>query len=318
MDRNKLLSVKGIEKSYGTKKVLNNISFDLFEGDILGLLGPNGAGKSTIIKMLVGMVGIDAGEIQICGKNPMTDFCEAMKHIGAIVELPALYTNMSGRKNLNLCAKIHSIEKENQNIEKIIQTLEISEYIDDKVATYSLGMKQRLGLAMVLIGNPQVIILDEPTNGLDPNGIRKLREYLKKIVKSLGVSIIVSSHILSEIESLCNKVFMIHQGTCIVYGEMNDVLQKYQNKYRYRFVVPNWKQYQAINSLKDIYVMGMEDKDFLEFLVTKEEFWKLLCTFVKNNITVDSIELMNVTSLEDVFTDLTGGDYEEHNSVISG
>ena len=213
-DENKILEIKGLSKSFGKRKVLNNVNLDIYDGEIVGLIGTNGAGKSTLIKTVLNLYKSDSGLIKICGFNIKTDLTKALEKIGCIVENPDMYEDISGRKNL----KITEILSKNDNDEytkEIIKLVKLEDRIDDKVKTYSLGMKQRLGIANALIQKPKLLILDEPTNGLDPLGIIELREILKKINVEQKTTILISSHILSEVESICDKVFIIDNGKII-------------------------------------------------------------------------------------------------------
>src|SRR5690606_36103405 len=180
-------------------------------GEVFGLLGPNGAGKTTSIRMMVGLMKLSEGQIRICGKNVQTHFEEAMLNVGAIVENPEMYKYMSGYDNLIHYARMMSnITK--QRINEVIGLVGLEARIHDKVKTYSLGMRQRLGVAQALLHKPKLLILDEPTNGLDPAGIRELRDYLRQLAKDEQIAVIVSSHLLSEMELMCDRVAIIQNG----------------------------------------------------------------------------------------------------------
>ncbi len=207
----KVLEVKNLSKSFGKRKILKNITFDIYEGDIVGLIGPNGAGKTTLIKTILSLYHMDSGSVKIGGYDIKKELEKALSQTGSIIENPDMYQNISGRKNLKITSLINDI-KDKDYIEKIIRFVKLEDRIDDKVKKYSLGMKQRLGLANALIKRPKLLILDEPTNGLDPAGIKELREILKKINHEENMSILISSHILSEVENICDRILIIDEG----------------------------------------------------------------------------------------------------------
>lgn len=206
----KVLEIKGVKKKIGKREIIKGIDLSVEKGEIFGFLGPNGAGKTTTIRMLVGLIAPNEGDISICGHNVQKEKEKALKNVGAVVENPELYKYLSGRENLMQIARIRGISKE--EIQKLIETVGLKDRIDDKVRKYSLGMKQRLGLAAALIGNPKLLILDEPTNGLDPSGIMDFREVVRKSAKERGMAVFISSHILSEIQTLCDRVAFIDGG----------------------------------------------------------------------------------------------------------
>lgn len=208
-----VLEIKNLSKTFGKRKVIDDISLQVQEGEIYGFLGPNGSGKTTTIKMILRMIENDSGEIFVNGYNTKKDFEKAMENIGAIVENPDLYRYMTGRENLKLHARIRNVD--NARIEEVLELVDLKERANEKVGKYSLGMKQRLGLALTLLHKPKVLILDEPTNGLDPAGIKKLRDILKEISHKEGVAVFVSSHILSEMQLMCDKVSVLDKGKIV-------------------------------------------------------------------------------------------------------
>lgn len=210
---NTVLELKNVSKSFGKRKVIDNISLEVNSGEIYGFLGPNGSGKTTTIKMILSLIDSDSGEIKVNGYDSKKQFEKAMECIGAIVENPDLYKYMSGIDNLRLHARIRNIDE--KRIEEVLKLVELKGRENDKVGKYSLGMKQRLGLALTLLHKPKVLILDEPTNGLDPAGIKKLRDILKEISHQEGVAVFVSSHILSEMQLMCDRVAVIDNGKIV-------------------------------------------------------------------------------------------------------
>ena len=205
-----VLEVKDVYKHLGKSEIIKGISFSVKEGEIFGFLGPNGAGKTTTIRMMVGLIAANSGTITVVGHEIGSEREKALKNIGAVVENPELYTYLTGRQNLMQIAAIRRISK--SDVEEVIQLVNLKDRIDDKVKKYSLGMKQRLGLAAALIAKPKLLILDEPTNGLDPTGIMDFRDIVKKAAKELKTAVFISSHMLSEVQQLCDTVAFINNG----------------------------------------------------------------------------------------------------------
>ncbi len=224
-NRKVILEVKNLSKSFGNKKVISNIDMTLYEGDVVGLIGPNGAGKSTFIKTILKLYKQNSGSISICGFNVDKEFESAMKNVGCIIESPDLYEHLSGSKNLKITALMNDVT-DKEYIDKVIKLLKLNTRINDKVKKYSLGMKQRLGLANALIKKPKLLILDEPTNGLDPLGIKELRDIIKDINEKMNVAVLISSHILAEIENICDRIVIIDNGYIIEELDIEDIRAK--------------------------------------------------------------------------------------------
>ncbi|MBY6277731.1 ABC transporter ATP-binding protein, partial [Symbiobacterium thermophilum] len=211
---NALLQLKNVRKDIGKKTIIHDLSLEVFAGEVFGFLGPNGAGKTTTIRMIVGLMGITSGEVLINGISIQKDFEKAIQHVGAIVENPEMYKFLTGYQNLLHYARMtKGVTKE--RIDEVVQLVGLAKRIHDKVKTYSLGMRQRLGLAQALLHRPSLLILDEPTNGLDPAGIREIRDYLRKLAKEEGLGIIVSSHLLAEMEMMCDRFAIIQHGRLV-------------------------------------------------------------------------------------------------------
>ena len=224
----KVLEVKDLSKSFGTRKILDDINLNIYEGDIVGLIGPNGAGKTTLIKTILGLYKYDDGNVRICSYDTKTNLEDALSKIGSIIENPDMYGKLSGRKNLRITELINGL-KDKEYTNKMIRFVGLENRIDDKVNKYSLGMKQRLGIANALIKKPKLLILDEPTNGLDPAGIKELRNMLKKISTEENMSILISSHILSEVENICDQIVIIDKGKIIKKFGIEEVKYKHIN-----------------------------------------------------------------------------------------
>lgn len=204
----RVIKVRNISKTINKKKILDNINFDVYEGEIVGLVGKNGAGKSTLLKIMTGLYSYDEGEIYYYNYNLKTDYEKAMSIVGTLIENPDMYNNLSGKKNLELFKSMFKGIDEG-TIEEIVRIVEMEKYLGKKFKTYSLGMKERLGIASSLINKPKILILDEPTNGLDREGVENTMKMLKELKDT---TIIISSHMLSDIEELCNKIIFINDG----------------------------------------------------------------------------------------------------------
>ena len=214
-----ILECKNLCKSFGKRQILKNVSFSIAQGDILAFIGPNGSGKTTTIKLILGLQRIDSGEVLINGKDITKDFEEAISKVGAIVENPDSYMYLTGWQNLRLIANYYD-NISDDDINEVVKYVGLESRINDLVSKYSLGMRQRLGIARALLNKPNILILDEPTNGLDPEGIKDLRVLLKRLASD-GMGILISSHNLAELESFCNKVCIIDSGVIIETSEVN-------------------------------------------------------------------------------------------------
>ena len=204
----RVIKVRNISKTINKKKILDNINFDIYEGEIVGLVGKNGAGKSTLLKIMTGLYSYDEGEIYYYNYNLKTDYEKAMSIVGTLIENPDMYSNLTGKKNLEIFKSMFKGIDEG-TIEEIVRIVEMEKYLGKKFKTYSLGMKERLGIASSLINKPKILILDEPTNGLDREGVKNIIKMLKDLKDT---TIIISSHMLSDIEELCNKIIFINDG----------------------------------------------------------------------------------------------------------
>ena len=214
MSNEPIISLSNVTKRIGRTTIIDDLTFDVPQGEIFGFLGPNGAGKTTTIRMIVGLMSITNGQILIKGKNIKTEFEQAIRHVGAIVESPEMYKYLSGYQNLIHYARmVPGVTKE--RIDEVVALVKLEERIHDKVKKYSLGMRQRLGVAQALLHRPSLLILDEPTNGLDPAGIRDLRDYLRHLTRTEGISVVVSSHLLSEMELMCDRVAILQRGKLV-------------------------------------------------------------------------------------------------------
>ncbi len=295
----KILECKNLKKSFGKKKVIKDVSFSIEEGDILGFIGPNGAGKTTTIKLILGLQRIDEGTVSINSFDIEKDFVKAIERVGTIVENPDMYMYLSGRKNLELVRHLYkNITKE--RIDEVIKIVGLEKRIDDKVSKYSLGMRQRLGIAQAILHKPNLLILDEPTNGLDPEGIVDLRNLLKKLAKAEKMGILISSHNLMELESFCNKVCIIQSGEIIEQNNIKELKKKMSNSF-YHFYVSSTDKLDKV--FKNINILN--ECNF-EIQIKKEEVTEVISKLLNKKIDIYAIYPKTV-SLEEVFMKKTGG-----------
>lgn len=290
----KILECQNLCKSFGKKQILKDVSFEIDEGDILAFIGPNGSGKTTTIKLILGLQNIDSGSVKINGYDVEKDFVKSIEKVGAIVENPDTYMYLSGWQNLKLVANLYKGVTDD-DLKAIVQTVGLENRIHDKVSKYSLGMRQRLGIARALINKPNLLVLDEPTNGLDPEGIKDLRILLKRLAKE-GMGILISSHNLAELESFCNKVLIIDNGVIL---EKSEVKKFKDNDNKYLFKVDN---------TKNIKLDGMYEVTKTTFCINgeKESIASIIKTLVNEDIKIYEVTLTELT-LEEAFLKKTGG-----------
>ncbi len=219
-----VISVSNLSKKYGNIQAINDLSFTVNKGDVYGFLGQNGAGKSTTIRMLLTLIAPTTGEIHIFDKKLSTHRSEILNNIGAVIEKPDLYKYLNAYDNLSIFARMSGLKVSRQLLMNQLQMVGLADRAKDKVKTFSQGMKQRLGIAVALVHNPELIILDEPTNGLDPQGIADIRNLIMRLSKEMGKTVLISSHLLSEIEVIANRMIIIHKGRKIIEGNVAELL----------------------------------------------------------------------------------------------
>lgn len=295
---NTILKCESLNKSFGKKKILKDVSFTIKKGDILGFIGPNGSGKTTTIKLILGLNSIDSGNVTINGFDIKKDFESAIKGVGAIVENPDMYMYLSGYENLKLVANMYNVSS--SKIDEVVKLVKLEERIKDKVSKYSLGMRQRLGIAQALINSPNLLILDEPTNGLDPEGIKELRDLLKNLAKKENIAVLISSHNLAELDSFCNKVCIIQNGTIIESNEVKKLKKEVSNS-TYIFEINNSTL--VNNVIDNIKVL---DSTHFSIKSKKEEIPNIITKLINNNILIYEV-YENKISLEEAFLNKTGG-----------
>ena len=274
------------------------------EGDILGFIGPNGAGKTTTIKLILGLQSITSGKVYINGYDIEENFKKAIENVGTIVESPDLYMYMSGYENLKLVANLYkNVDK--KRIDEIVKLVGLENRIKDKVSKYSLGMRQRLGIAQAILHRPKLLILDEPTNGLDPEGIKEVKVLLKKLAEQENMAILISSHNLAELDTFCNKISIIKNGEIV---ETNDI-DTFKKDIKNNCYILEVEDSSVIGSIVD-YKMDILTETEVRVYIEKEKVPLLIKELVLRNVKIYNVSEENL-SLEDAFLKKTGGNVIE-------
>ena len=297
-----ILEIKNVTKYFGKRLILDDVSLSVKEGEIYGFVGPNGAGKTTLIKVMLGLYKANQGSILINNYDIKKDFEKAMEAIGAIIENPEMYGYLNGKDNLKIYANMGNKVIAN-DIKETVKLVKLEERINNKVKTYSLGMKQRLGIAQALLSSPKLLILDEPTNGLDPLGIKELRDLLKKIAKEKNMAVFISSHILSEIELMCDTIAIIDNGKIIEEKAMIEKDNSLDIQKVHLEVKDTLKTKELLEKTGASFTI--KDDKFIISL-TKEEIPKLNHYLIQNNIDIYELKIEK-KSLEEEFIEKTTG-----------
>lgn len=299
-----ILQILNLTKRIGNKTIIDKLNIDVPRGEIFGFLGPNGAGKTTTIRMMVGLMSITDGDILIDGDSITRNFNKAILKVGAIVENPEMYKYLSGYKNLiHFARMVPGVTEE--RIHEVIRLVGLENRIQDKVRTYSLGMRQRLGVAQALLHKPSLLILDEPTNGLDPAGIRELRDYLYTLTREEGISVLVSSHLLSEMELMCDRVAIIQNGKLVEVQSIKELMHEGLIS-SVTFEVDNLDG--AVQSLTDFpEAQAMKADDGLVCWLEREQIALVAERLMRAGIKLYGIK-KNSPTLEDKFLKMTGGE----------
>ncbi|WP_075980035.1 ABC transporter ATP-binding protein [Bacillus massilinigeriensis] len=298
-----VVEIQNVTKIIKGRKIIDSLSFEVNKGEVFGFLGPNGAGKTTTIRMIVGLIGITSGDIKIAGYSIKNHFEKAVSHVGAIVENPEMYKFLSGYENLIHFARMSKGVNKGK-IDEVVELVGLTDRIHDKVKTYSLGMRQRLGLAQALLHEPEVLILDEPTNGLDPAGIREIRDHLRMLAREKNMAVIVSSHLLSEMEMMCDRIGIIQKGKLIDVQLVNDFVQGNENSYELE-VSPVEKAKQRAIEIYPNTKIEITDSGII-LPLKKEEVPSLVRELVASDIQIYGIKEVTKT-LEDRFLEVTKG-----------
>ncbi|MED3981259.1 ABC transporter ATP-binding protein [Priestia megaterium] len=298
---NYLLETKNLTKTYKGVNVVENLNLKIKEGEIYGFLGPNGAGKTTTIRMLLGLITPSEGDIQIFGKDFKDNRLDILSAVGSLVESPSYYPHLSGENNLETIRKILNVPK--QKIHEVLDLVRLTKVADRKVSEYSLGMKQRLAIAASLLGNPRLIILDEPTNGLDPAGIIEIRDLIIKLPKEYGITVIISSHLLSEIEQVASQVGIITKGNMIFQDSIKVLREK-----ALRRILFNTSDFNKTSKI--LINEGIEISEDPQGILIDAQTNKKIASLVRKMVNSD-IDVYRIveekTSLEDIFLELTKG-----------
>ncbi|WP_435922208.1 ABC transporter ATP-binding protein [Paenibacillus sp. DYY-L-2] len=299
MAQEPVVRIQGVTKRIGSKTLIDRLTLDIPPGQVYGFLGPNGSGKTTTIRMMVGLMSMTEGDILVAGSSIKSDFEQAISHVGAIVENPEMYKFLTGYQNLLHYARM-SPGVDKQRITEAVERVGLQHRIHDKVKTYSLGMRQRLGVAQAILHRPKLLVLDEPTNGLDPQGIRELRDYLRQLAKEEGTTIFVSSHLLSEMELMCDTVAVIQQGRLIDVRTLNSEEASRNVKRETAFEVDD-----PVRAM-DLLGEGRIDGGSLIVNADREGAAAANAKLVLAGISVYGIRVVT-RSLEDQFLEMTGG-----------
>ncbi|MDM8534646.1 ABC transporter ATP-binding protein [Clostridiaceae bacterium HSG29] len=295
-----ILIAHGLKKKINGKQIIKNVDIEIYPGEVYGFLGPNGAGKSTTLRMLVGLSKPSAGSVFIGDYSLKNNFSKAMDLIGCIIEKPEFYEYISGYRNLEMLASM-SDKYIKSDIDEFVSFVGLENRIHDRVSEYSMGMKQRLGLAQALLHRPKLLILDEPTNGLDPQGIYTLREIIKKLVIEKEIAVLISSHLISEIQLMCDKVSIINHGEIIKSAKVESILSTSEIFWE----ISDLRSAKKI--LKEKFeIDGIIKDNQLIAVIDKENLSLINETFIKENIKIKYVYKNNKT-LEELFLDLTIG-----------
>jgi ABC-2 type transport system ATP-binding protein len=299
-----ILSVRDLSKTIGRRTIVHDLDFDVFPREVFGFLGPNGAGKTTTIRMLVGLIRPTTGRITISGSDVQRQFESAMASIGCIVETPDLYRFMSGRENLEHFARMTG-RIDASEIDRVSELVHLRHRLHEKVRTYSLGMRQRLGIAIALLGDPRLLILDEPANGLDPAGMREMRLLIRRLVEEEGVGVFLSSHLLSEVEQICDRVAIIHHGRIIRIGPVRELVSAQQTM-EIRVDQPE----RAASVAREAGFASRTIDHTLLLPISEEQSARLIARLTASSISVYSARAV-LPTLEELFMEATAGETVE-------
>ena len=308
-----VLELKNVTKTFGNRIAVNNVSFRINEGEIFGFLGPNGAGKSTTMKMICGLTKITRGDIIVCGKSVQSNFVETAKMIGGLIETPIMYNYMSGYDNLKYYASLHKDVKKS-DIYYYAKIVGLENRLKDKVGTYSLGMKQRLGICQALLHKPKLLILDEPLSGLDPAGVKEIRDFLKLLAKKHRIAILVSSHMLGEMELLCDTIGIINKGYLIEQKTINQLKQGQESSKRIRIKVgtPNFAGKIILNELH--FKVDIAGNSVIVH-TNEKSITQITEKLIKYKILIYGIEVIT-RSLEDIFMEIINKKNSGNNNIF--
>ena len=299
-----ILEIRGLSKSMGKKQILKDITLEVNGGEVFGFLGPNGSGKTTTIKLMLGLLNYNQGQIRICGHDVKRDFEKAISNIGGIIENPEMYKYLTGRQNLMQYRRMQEGITD-ERFEEVIDIVHLRARIDDKVSKYSLGMRQRLGLAQAILHRPKLLVLDEPTNGLDPAGIKELRDIFKHLAHEEGCAVFVSSHMLAELELMCDRVCIINHGVVISNMTMDEIRSAKEGKGGTAYRVNTADPEAAAAVAEKIGIEYSINGGTLEITTEKENVSGFIKALALADIDVEGVVPVQKT-LEDAFIELVG------------
>lgn len=302
MNSEKAIEIRGLTKKFKNFKAVNALDLTVYKGDIFGFLGPNGAGKSTTIRMMLSLITPTAGEINIFQKDLKKERIAILSKIGAIVEKPDLYGTLTAYKNLEILSKISRYDATKNKIMEILELVGLEKRYNSKVKTFSHGMKQRLGLAQALLHDPELIVLDEPTTGLDPQGMKEIRDLILMLNKEKNKTIFFSTHILSEVQLVCNRMIIINKGSAQVEGRVDDLLNTGSSNVNFRVVNPEIAKDAINNSAWSDKALSINSHE-IECLLLDEEIPEFNKFLVERGVSVSAI--VPQKSLEKYFLSIT-------------
>jgi ABC-2 type transport system ATP-binding protein len=308
-----VLDVSNVTKTFGHRVAVNNLSLTIHEGEIMGFLGPNGAGKTTTMKMICGLTTITKGTVRICNFDMPKDKEKALRFVGALIENPLMYPNLTGMENLKYYASLYKNISKNDII-KYSRVVGLEQRLKDKVKTYSLGMKQRLGIAQALLHSPKLLILDEPLSGLDPNGVKEIRDFLKTLAKDYNIAILISSHMLSDMQQICDTIAIINNGQLVEMKNLNSIDTMINENRRIQIKVdyPNFAGKIIVNEMQlKVEIAG--NKVLVH--APEEKINEITQRLMKYNISVFGIEFVS-KSLEELFIEIINNKTNGITSIV--
>jgi ABC-2 type transport system ATP-binding protein len=301
------VETRGLVKRYGEIVAVDHVDLSVERGDVFGYLGPNGAGKTTSLRILLGLIRPTAGTARLFGRDPLVDGAKALEGIAGFVEAPRFYPYLSGRRNLRLLAD-YDEPVSRSRIEEVLELVELRDRAKDKVGGYSHGMRQRLGIAAALLRQPRLLLLDEPTTGLDPAGMRDMRDLVRRLAAE-GITVLLSSHLLYEVEELCNRVAIIRKGRIVYQGPLRDLLATAASGYRLRALEPERARAVVLNQ-PGITDLRLDDSD-LRFTADEDAVAALTVALGQAHVAFTAL-VPESASLEELFLGMTDGESSDH------
>jgi ABC-2 type transport system ATP-binding protein len=305
------VEARGLVKRYGDIVAVDHVDLEVERADVFGYLGPNGAGKTTSLRILLGLIRPTEGTAHLFGRDPLVDGAKALEGVAGFVEGPRFYPYLSGLRNLKLLAD-YDEPVSRSRIDEVLEIVELRDRAKDRVGGYSHGMRQRLGIAASLLRQPQLLLLDEPTTGLDPQGMRDMRDLVRRLAGE-GITILLSSHLLSEVEELCNRVAIIRKGSVIYQGELRDLLATAVTSYRLRAVEPE-RARAALLAQPGVTDVALRDGD-LRFSADEDVVAALTVALGQARVAFTAL-VPETASLEDLFLGMTGGDSSDRDQAV--